>query len=108
MHRHLLDKMYNMSKNVTTLPAAQAKQGFADALRLVEKGRIVVVTRYGKPVAGLVPPSDLERLERLRSATPLDGLAGLVGRWPDAEEFADLLDQVVADRTPPREPPRFD
>ncbi len=37
-----------------TLSAADAKNRFADALRLAEGGELVVITRYRKPVAALL------------------------------------------------------
>ncbi len=47
-----------------TLSAADAKNGFADALRLAEGGELVVITRYRKPVAALLSTGRLEQLER--------------------------------------------
>lgn len=88
-----------------TLGAAEAKSRFAAVLRLVEQGEIVVITRYGKPVAAMVGAEDLGRFERLKAATPEDGLAGLVGRWQAGDEIADEVDRLVASRRPSREPP---
>jgi prevent-host-death family protein len=77
-----------------TVTAAEAKAKFADSLRIVEKGDVVVITRYGKPVAALVNADELEQLERLRSKSPAEGLAKLVGRWSDSEELATELDRI--------------
>jgi len=82
------------------LSSAQAKTRFAEALRLVERGGLVEITRYGQPVAVLVSAEHLEQLERLRGASPQEGLAGLIGRWDDGEDFAAELEQIAASRMP--------
>lgn len=74
------------------MTAAEAKARFAESIRLVEKGEVVVITRHGEPVAAMVTPDELEELGRLRSRTPGEGLAGLVGKWKDAEELVRELD----------------
>lgn len=94
-----------MTKTVT---AAEAKTRLADCLRDVEQGGQVVITRYGKPVAVLVGPDDLLRLERLRSASPSDGLAGLAGMYADGPDLAAELDALVAERSVGREIERAD
>jgi antitoxin (DNA-binding transcriptional repressor) of toxin-antitoxin stability system len=58
----------------------------------VEAGKPVIITRHGKPVAALVPPTDLEHLQRLRKAGPGGGLASLAGGWTDSDELVRLLD----------------
>lgn len=75
------------------MTAAEAKARFAESLRLVERGEVVVITRHGEPVAALVTPSELEELARLRSRTPKDGLAGLVGKWKDSDELVRGLEK---------------
>ncbi len=92
------------------ISAAEAKSHFAEALRRAESGEVVVITRYGKPVAALISADDLSGVRRLGASSPRDGLAGLVGLWDDGEELADELDRVVAERaiSPPREIPDFD
>ncbi|MBT9582740.1 type II toxin-antitoxin system prevent-host-death family antitoxin [bacterium] len=77
-----------------TFTAAQAKSHFADSLRAAEEGGVVVITRYGKPVAALVHFSELENLDRLRNQSSQDGLGGLLHRWDDANEFTQPLDQI--------------
>ena len=70
-----LDKMTNSRHTMT---AAQAKAQFAESLRHVERGDVVVITRYGRPVAALVGADELAQFERLRSRAPEDGLAKLI------------------------------
>jgi len=84
-----------MPKSVT---AARAKAGFSECLRLVEAGESVVITRYGRPVAALVAPGDLERLRRLRAAGPQGGLGSLIGAWKDGEELVKAVEDVVRRR----------
>jgi prevent-host-death family protein len=91
-----------------TITAAEAKNRFAESLRLVDKGNIVVITRYGKPVAALVGPENLAQLERLKARVPEEGLAGLVGRWKDSGEFCDALEDVVESRSIGRQAPKLD
>jgi len=93
-----------------TVTAAEVKSRFAEALRRVEGGDVVVITRYGKPVAALISADDLASVRRLRAASPRDGLAGLVGRWKDGGELADAVDRVVAERSlsPARAVPELD
>ena len=91
-----------------TMTAATAKAHLAEALREVESGESVTITRHGRPVAVLVPPELADQLGRLRAAGPESGLAGLVGRFPDGAELAEALDEVVASRTPGRSLPELD
>lgn len=91
-----------------TQSAAETKERFADALRRVEAGDRILITRYGKPVAALVGPEDLAQVERLRATRPQQGLAGLLGRWDDSDEFAQELDRVVSQRPPLRASVKLD
>ena len=87
---------------VRELSAADAKARFAECLRFAEDGEAIVITRYGKSIAALVPAHELERLLRLRRATPEDGLSGLVGRFDDMDDFVEGVLSTAADRPPPR------
>lgn len=74
-----------------TLSAATAKAEFAECLRKAEGGTPVVITRHGRAVAALVPVERFQQMERLRSAGPESGLAGLAGGWPGSEALVDIL-----------------
>ena len=76
-----------------SISVAEAKATFSECIRQVEAGWSVLITRYGKPVAALVRPNDLEHLERLRKAGPESGLASIAGGWEDSEELAKILDE---------------
>ncbi len=97
--------MTKMTKR-KVLTAAQAKTNLSSSLREVEGGGVVVITRYGVPVAALVNVQDLEELERLRARTRVKGLAGLAGKWSDGNELVEQLDQIQHDAS--REFPGFD
>ena len=51
------------------ISAAEANRRFSELLRTVKRGRSVVVTSHGRPVARIVPVAEEERTaERARSA----------------------------------------
>lgn len=89
-------------------PRTAAKAQFADALREVEAGGSVVITRHGKPVAVLVSMGVAEEVERLHAADAHAGLAGLVGRQADGEELRDGLGAVRRADDDGRSVPEFD
>jgi prevent-host-death family protein len=69
-----------------------AKKRFSEIMSRVKyKGERFLIERRGRPMAVLVPTSDLAKLESDRE-TP-KGLLAAVGAWAEFEE----LDQVVAD-----------
>lgn len=69
------------------LSVAEAKATLSEAIRDVERGSTVLITRHGKPVAALVKADDLDRLERLRAAGPEQGLASIAGGWKGSDEL---------------------
>jgi prevent-host-death family protein len=74
-----------------TLSVAQAKAALSDAIRDVESGSAVVITRHGKAVAALVRAADLATLERHRAAGPEGGLASLAGGWKGSAELVEAI-----------------
>lgn len=70
----------------TLMNVNQAKSRFSSVLAELERTRMpVTITRYGHPVAKLVP------IRRHRDVSPIPGLAGKVvftGDW-----FADVADE---------------
>ena len=75
------------------LSVAEAKATLSGAIRDVEGGGTVLITRRGKPVAALVRAEDLATLERLRAAGPQQGLASIAGGWEDSD---DLVAKIAA------------
>jgi prevent-host-death family protein len=88
----------------TTVSAAKAKAELAECIRRAEAGDPVLITRHGKAVVALVSADRLQQLERLRSAGPAAGLAGVVGGWRGSEELVRHL--AGSRRTRARRVPR--
>jgi len=58
---------------VRRVSVTEARREWSKLLAAVEAGEMVVVTRYGEPVAHLVPPGGAARFPdgaRLRASTP--------------------------------------
>jgi prevent-host-death family protein len=104
-----LVELYKMTRknDRKVMTAAEAKSQFAECLRTVDKGNVVVITRYGKAVAALVGPEDLVQLDGLKARVPEEGLIGLVGRWRDSGELSDALDKVIEGRSKGRLAPQL-
>ena len=81
-----------MNKEVSL---AEAKATLSECIREVERGKMVVIKRHGKPVAALVQPQDLNNLERLRKAGPEGGLSSISGGWDGSEELVRILEESV-------------
>ena len=73
------------------LSVAQVKATLSDAIREVEAGSTVLITRHGKPVAALVRAEEIAMLERLRAAGPEQGLASIAGGWQDSGDLAEAI-----------------
>jgi prevent-host-death family protein len=73
--------------------AADANRRFSELLRTVKKGRSVIVTSHGKPVAKITPIADDERAAEGARAALFARLrterAVSVGRWSRAELYDD-------------------
>ena len=74
------------------MSVAEAKATLSQCIRQAKGGESVLIARHGKPVAALVPPDDLEHLQRLRKVGPEGGLASLAGGWEGSEELVHLLE----------------
>ena len=91
-----------MARNVSL---AEAKARLSQCVREAERGDFILITRHGRPVAGLVGAAELERLELLRAAGPEGGLASLAGGWEGSEELADSLAARTRNRRPRSDDP---
>ncbi len=91
-----------------TRSIADAKTHLAECVTSAEAGDPVLITRHGKPVAAIVRAEDLAVIERSREDDPQAGLAGVIGREDDFEDFALILDEVVRRRGPPRPLPTLE
>lgn len=70
--------------------ASEAKAKFAELLDEVERGRVVRITRRGKPVARIAPETDVRRAEVAEAIRALHELREQVGKAP--------LDEILASR----------
>lgn len=93
MTNNLLGTMINKALSV-----AEAKAHFSECIENAVNEGYVLITRYGKPIAAIVDLQDLEQLMRLRSARETGTLANLGSDWEDADEFAQILDEIVQER----------
>ncbi len=74
-----------------TLGVGEAKKRLSELMgRVAYRKERFLIERRGKPMAALVSPEDLARLER---DTSPGGLLAALGAWADFEE----MDDVVAD-----------
>ena len=76
------------------LSVAEAKANLSDAIRDVEAGGTVVITRHGKPVAALVRAEDLSTIERLRAAGASKGLVSIAGGWEGSNELVEAVEST--------------
>ena len=86
-----------------SIGVARAKREFADVLGAVRHGgKRFVIHRRGTHMAALVPVEDLQR------TAGGGGFLSLVGRFDDAEELPEVLDEIVRTRSAQRKgrPPR--
>ena len=73
------------------LSVAEAKATLSDAIREVEGGSTLLITRHGRPVAALVRAEDADALERLRASGPEGGLASVAGGWRGSEDLVTAI-----------------
>jgi prevent-host-death family protein len=73
------------------LSVAEAKASLSEAIRDVEGGETIIITRHGKPVVALVRAEDLSKLELLRAAGPEQGLGSVAGGWKGSDDLVDSI-----------------
>lgn len=74
---------------------AEARDQLSTWVRSAEHGSAVVLTRRGRPVAAIVSADEFRRLERLREAGPMSGLAGLAGGWECSDELIVAVESLT-------------
>jgi prevent-host-death family protein len=76
--------------NNKTFDVAQAKKHFSELLgRVAYGGERIIISKRGKPLAVLVPPSEL---------SPEHHLSKTKGWMENDDPFFDIMDQIVCDR----------
>ena len=88
------------------LSVAEAKATLSEAIREVEDGNTVIITRHGRPVAALVDADAVALLESLRAAGPQQGLASVAGGWAGSDELVEKI--ATASRRGRRRPVRLE
>ncbi|MCB9536102.1 MAG: type II toxin-antitoxin system prevent-host-death family antitoxin [Myxococcales bacterium] len=88
-----------------SLSVADAKKSFSECLSRAAAGEPTVITRYGRPVAAIVPIDEIEAARGPRG--PRGTLLDLVD-LEDTDELAEVLDRIVAERGAPRPVADFD
>jgi prevent-host-death family protein len=74
--------------------AADANRRFSELLRVVKRGRSILVTSHGKPVARIVPAAENDRTQGAAQSMLLSRLRRervvTVGRWSRDELYEDV------------------
>jgi len=90
------DKYIEHEKTVESVSIAEAKSNFSEYIsRVAFAGESILITKRGKPVAGLVSYKELEKLKKIKKS---DGLKSLIGKCKEFESFADVIDEVYENR----------
>jgi len=93
----LKDKSGEYTKTTTeSVSIAEAKSSFSEYIsRVAYAGESILITKRGKPVAGLVSYKELEKIKKIKKS---DGLKSLMGSWKEVDGFSDVLDEIYNDR----------
>jgi len=92
----LKDKYSEYRTTIESVSIAEAKSSFSEYIsRVAYAGESFLITKRGKPVAGLVSYKELEKIKKIKES---DGLKSLLGSWKEVEGFSDALDEIYKDR----------
>jgi prevent-host-death family protein len=92
----LKDKYSEFKTTIESVSIAEAKSSFSEYIsRVAYAGESILITKRGKPVAGLVSYKELEKIKKIKES---DGLKSLPGKWKKARGFSDVLDEIYKDR----------
>lgn len=92
-----------------SISIAEAKAHFSECVDRAGAGEPVIITRHGKPVAGVVSSDDMKALARARARA--QGARGTLLELAELEgmtELAEELDREIAARGMPRPVPDFE
>ncbi len=79
------------------MAVGEAKKRLSEIMsRVAYKGERFIILRRGKPMAGLVSPEDLVRLEQEPVAPK--GLLAAVGAWAEFEELDQVVEEIYRQR----------
>ncbi|MHB1346418.1 MAG: type II toxin-antitoxin system Phd/YefM family antitoxin [Candidatus Humimicrobiaceae bacterium] len=90
------DKHIEYKTSTESVSIAEAKSSFSEYVsRVAYAGESILITKRGKPVAGLVSYKELEKLKKIKKS---DGLKSLIGKCKESESFTDVIDEVYKNR----------
>ena len=90
------DKYSENKTSAESVSIAEVKRSFSEYVsRVAYAGESILITKRGKPVAGLVSYKELEKLKKIKKS---DGLKSLIGKCKESESFADVIDEVYKNR----------
>ena len=90
------DKYSEHKTTTESVSIAKAKSSFSEYIsRVAYAGESILITKRGKPVAGLVSYKELEKIKKIKKS---DGLKSLLGKWKEVKGFSDVLDEIYKDR----------
>jgi len=80
---------FNISEKKISI--AEAKNNFSEYIsRAAYMDENIIITKRGKPVAGLVSCKDLEKLKAIRKSS---SLKDIVGKWKNFEEIEGFVQE---------------
>jgi prevent-host-death family protein len=82
------------------ISVAEAKARFSEMIERVQGGERLIVSRRGRPVLALVPPTEAEV-----DSTPRTGLASITGALSDWDEFPQVVEEIYELRRQARDRP---
>jgi prevent-host-death family protein len=92
----LKDKYSEYKTTIESISIAEAKSSFSEYIsRVAYAGESILITKRGRPVAGLVSYKELEKINKIKES---DGLKSLLGSWKEVEGFSDVMDEIYKDR----------
>lgn len=91
---------YNF-KETGRVSVAEAKSNFSEYIsRVAFANEKLIITKRGKPVAGLV---SLEDIKRLKQESESDGLIRAIGKWENFDEIKSEIIKTYSERSKDKE-----
>lgn len=88
-----MDKLEKTSK----ISVAEAKSNFSEYIaRVAFANEKIIITKRGKPIAGLVSINDIKRLKNENETA---GLKKIIGKWDNFEEIEPEIKRIFIKRS---------
>ena len=88
----ILTSRFDWSNFMQTIQATEAKTHFLRILDEVEKGKSVIITRHGKPIARISPPAEYDRIRVEQAMSDMRALREKIGKL-SLEEILSARDE---------------